>query len=257
LLRKKAGAGDPSTVPIFVVGMPRSGTTLIEQVLASHARAFGAGELVDLDHVVAALRSTNGAQTAFPEVVTEMTSEALRQAGSRYVERISSAVPNMERIVDKMPMNFRFIGLIYFALPNAKIIHVRRDPVDTCFSCYSLLFTGTQSYAYHLAELGRYYRAYEGLMEHWRQVLPHGLMLEVHYENVVNDLEGEARRIIDYCDLPWDDACLRFHETRRAVQTASAAQVRQPVHRLSIGRWRPYRRMLQPLLEALDAQLDQ
>jgi hypothetical protein len=189
--------------------------------------------------------------------VTEITGDALRQAGSRYLDRISSAAPNMERIVDKMAMNFRFIGLIYLALPSASIIHVRRDSVDTCFSCYSLLFTGTQPYAYNLAELGRYYRAYEGLMDHWRKILPPGFMLEVRYENVVDDLEGEARRIIDYCGLAWDEACLRFYETQRPVLTASAAQVRRPIHRDSIGRWRPYRRMLQPLIEALGIQQNQ
>lgn len=254
LLAKNAGAGDPSSLPIFVVGMPRSGTTLIEQILATHPDVFGAGELMDLDHVVAGLRDASRARTVFPEVMTELTGEALRQAGSCYVDRVSSAAPNMDRIVDKMPMNFRFIGLIYLALPNARIIHVRRDPLDTCFSCYSLLFTGTQPYAYDLAELGRYYRAYEGLMDHWRKVLPHGFMLDVCYESVVDDLEGEARRIIDYCGLAWDDACLRFYETKRPVLTASAAQVRQPIHRNSIGRWRPYQRMLQPLVAALGAQ---
>jgi hypothetical protein len=257
LLRKNAGVGDPSTLPIFVVGMPRSGTTLIEQILASHPKVFGAGELMDLDHVVTGLRDASGAPTIFPEIVTEMTGDMLRQAGLRYLDRVSSAAPNMERIVDKMLMNFRFIGLIYLVLPNARIIHVRRDSIDTCFSCYSLLFTGTQSYAYDLAELGRYYCAYEGLMDHWRKILPHGFMLEVRYENVVDDLEGEARRIIDYCGLAWDEACLRFYGTQRPVLTASAAQVRRSIHRHSIGRWQPYGRMLQPLVEALGAQMNQ
>jgi hypothetical protein len=167
-------------------------------------------------------------------------------------------VPDKERIVDKMPFNFLFIGLIYLALPNARVIHVRRDPLDTCFSCYSQLFLGSrQPYAYDLAELGHYYRAYEGLMDHWRKVLPHDFMLEVRYENLIDDLESEARRILDYCGLAWDEACLRFYETQRPVLTASHAQVRQPVYRHSIGRWRPYRRMLQPLLEALGVQPNQ
>jgi tetratricopeptide (TPR) repeat protein len=257
LLAKHAGVGDPSTLPIFVVGMPRSGTTLIEQILASHPKVFGAGELLDLDHVAAGLRDANGATSDFPEVVTEMSGEALRRAGSRYLDRISSPAPDKERIVDKMPFNFQFIGLIYLALPNARVIHVRRDPLDTCFSCYSQLFLGTQSYAYDLAELGRYYRGYERLMDHWRKVLPHDFMLDVRYENVVDDLEGEARRILDYCGLAWDEACLRFYETRRPVLTASFAQVRRPINRRSIGRWRPYSAMLQPLIEALGVEQNQ
>jgi tetratricopeptide (TPR) repeat protein len=256
LLAKNAGVGDPSTLPIFVVGMPRSGTTLVEQILASHPKMFGAGERVDLDHVVTGLRDASGARTDFPEAVTEMTGEALRQAGSRYLDRIRAAAPDIERIVDKMPMNFRFIGLICLALPNARVIHVRRHSVDTCLSCFSLLFTGTHSYAYDLTELGRYFRAYEGLMDHWRKVLPH-FMLEVSYENVVEDLEREARRIIDYCGLAWDEGCLRFYETQRPVLTASAAQVRQPIYRHSIGRWRPYSEMLQPLIEALGVEQNQ
>jgi hypothetical protein len=143
------------------------------------------------------------------------------------------------------------------ALPNARVIHVRRDPVDTCFSCYSQLFVAAHAYAYNLTELGRYYRAYEELMDHWRKVLPHDFMLDVRYENVVDDLEGEARRILDYCGLAWDEACLRFYETRRPVLTASFAQVRQPINRRSIGRWRPYSQMLQPLVEALGVHQDQ
>jgi tetratricopeptide (TPR) repeat protein len=257
LLAKNAGAGDPSNLPIFVVGMPRSGTTLIEQILASHPKVFGAGELFDLGHVIAGLRDASGASSDFPEVMTEMTGEALRRAGSRYLDRIGSPAPDKERIVDKMPFNLQFIGLICLALPNARVIHVRRDPLDTCFSCYSQLFLGSQPYAYDLAELGRCYRAYEGLMDHWRKVLPRDFMLEVRYENVVDDLEGEARRILDYCGLAWDEACLRFYETRRPVVTASFAQVRRPINRRSIGRWRPYGQMLQPLVDALGVQQNQ
>lgn len=249
LLARYAGIGEPSRLPIFVIGMPRSGTTLIEQILASHPKVFGAGEILDLRHVIAGLRDAGGAR--FPELVTGMTGEALRRAGRSYLHRISSRAPNKERIVNKMPSNFLFIGLIYLTLPNARIIHVRRDPLDTCLSCYSQMFR-RQPYAYDLAELGRFYRAYEGLMDHWRKVLPDDFILDVHYENVVDDLEGEARRLLDYCGLAWDEACLRFYETRRPVLTASFAQVRQPIYRHSIGHWRPYRQMLQPLIEALD-----
>jgi tetratricopeptide (TPR) repeat protein len=257
LMRKRVGAGHPSTLPIFLVGMPRSGTTLIEQILASHSQVFGAGELEDLEQAVVALRGGNAAQASFPEIVAELSGEALRQVASNYLERITQASPGVQRIVDKMPMNFRFIGLIYLTLPNARVIHVRRDPMDTCFSCYSLLFTGAHLYDYDLSELGRYYRAYETLMDHWRNVLPHGYMHEVRYEDVVDDLEGQARKIIDYCGLGWEPSCLRFYETQRPVLTGSAGQVRQPIYRDSIGRWRPYQRMLQPLIEALGARSDQ
>jgi hypothetical protein len=136
-------------------------------------------------------------------------------------------------------------------LPQSRIIHVRRDPLDTCLSCFSKLFAGEQPYAYDLAELGRYYRAYEALMEHWRRVLPEGVMLEVQYEELVADFEPQARRLLAYCGLEWDDRCLAFHETQRSVRTASATQVRQPIYGTSVGRWRPYREMLQPLLQEL------
>jgi tetratricopeptide (TPR) repeat protein len=251
LVRAKAGAGDPAPTPVFVVGMPRSGTTLIEQIIASHPEAFGAGELHDLDNVVRSLAGLKSA-LGFPEVVAAMSGEELRQLGARYVAAIGAIAPKAQRIADKMPWNFHFCGLIHLALPNARIIHARRDPVDTCLSCFSILFDGDNNrYTYDLSELGRFYRAYDALMAHWRSVLPAGVMLEVQYEEVVGDLEAEARRIIAHCGLDWDDRCLAFHETLRPVRTSSVAQVRQPIYQTSIGRWRPYRRQLVPLLEAL------
>jgi hypothetical protein len=156
-----------------------------------------------------------------------------------------------ERVIDKMPANFRFVGPIHLSLPDARIIHVRRDPVDTCLSRFSILFAGDQPFAYELGELGRYYRAYEALMEHWRAVIPQGVMLEVQYEELVADTEGEARRIIAHCGLEWDARCLAFHQTERPVRTASALQVRRPIYTSSIGRWRPDQDVLQPLLTAL------
>jgi len=151
-----------------------------------------------------------------------------------------------------MPWNFHFAGLIHLALPNARIIHARRDPVDTCLSCFSILFDGDSNrYTYDLGELGRFYRAYNSLMDHWRSVLPAGVMIEIAYEDVVDDLEAQARQIIAHCGLEWDDACLAFHKTRRPVRTSSVAQVRQPIYQSSVGRWRPYREQLRPLLEEL------
>src|SRR5262249_41022057 len=144
-----------------------------------------------------------------------------------------------------------FAGLIHLALPNARIVHARRDSMDTCLSCFSQLFTGRHPYSYDLAELGRYYRAYEALMAHWRKVLPQDIMLEVRYEEVIADIDKQARRIVAHCGLEWDDACLGFHATERPVRTASAVQVRQPIYRTSVGRWRPYEHLLGPLIEAL------
>lgn len=247
LLRRLAGCGDPSALPVFIVGMPRSGTTLVEQVLASHPSVFGAGEIGDLEAVVAGL--DGGAW--FPEGIASMNGEQVRRIGADYRDRIASLAPSAPRITDKLLTNFRFIGLIHLALPNARIVHVRRDPVDTCLSCFFRLFGGELPFAYDLAELGRYYRAYTSLMAHWRSVLPEGAMIEVQYEDLVTDFAAQARRLVAYCGLEWDDRCSAFHETRRPVTTSSATQVRQPIYRSSIDQWRRYGHRLGPLLDAL------
>jgi tetratricopeptide (TPR) repeat protein len=250
LMRHKGGLGDPSTVPVFIVGMPRSGTTLIEQILASHPRVFGAGELREMANLAERVRDADG--TPLPEAVATMSGEQLRRLGGDYLATVRRLAPSADRITDKMPGNFALAGLIQLALPNARIIHASRDLRDTAFSCFSLLFTRGQIYSYDLAELGRYCRAHHELMEHWRAVMP-GVILQVRYEQVVDDLEQQARRIVAHCGLPWDDACLAFHRTDRAVRTASASQVRQPIYRSSIGRWRPHESRLQPLLRELPA----
>jgi tetratricopeptide (TPR) repeat protein len=243
--------GVHSRLPVFIVGMPRSGTTLIEQILASHPQMFGAGELQDLRHLVNALPSIDGV-AAFPEIVARLPEEKIRQLGTAYLAGLQARAPSAERIVDKMLANFKRIGLIHMALPDARIIHVRRDPVDTCLACFSKLFASAQPYAYDLAELGRYYRAYDTLMAHWLKILPPGVMLEVRYEDVVADLEGQARGLIEHCGIDWDNRCLSFHQTQRMVRTASAAQVRQPLYQTSVGRWRVYGEMARPLLDALE-----
>jgi tetratricopeptide (TPR) repeat protein len=250
LLREKRGAGDPSAAPVFIVGMPRSGTTLIEQILASHPKVFGAGELREMANLAARVGGEEAA--TFPEVVARMSGEELRRLGASYVEAVARLSGGAERITDKMPGNFSLAGLINLALPNARIIHARRDPRDTAFSCFSLLFAHGLEFTYDLGELGRYYRGYLALMAHWREVLPEGVMLDVQYEDVVGDLEREARRIVAHCGLEWDDACLEFHKTERSVLTASASQVRQPIYRSSIGRWRRHAAALQPLLRELE-----
>jgi tetratricopeptide (TPR) repeat protein len=251
LMRNKQNLGDPSKLPVFIIGMPRSGTTLIEQILASHPEVFGAGELDDIGKAVAKLRGQDDASVCFPEVTSSWADEQLRLFGTTYVSAVRALAPKAERIVDKMPKNFLFAGLIHLALPNARIIHARRDPLDTCLSCFSKLFAERHPYSYDLAELGRYYRGYAMLMQHWRKVLSPGVLLEVQYETLTADLAGEARRLVAHCGLDWDDACLSFHNTERPVRTASAVQVRQPIYRSSVGRSRPYAQLLGPLIEAL------
>ena len=249
LMRRMAGGGDPSALPIFIIGMPRSGTTLVEQILAAHPSVQASGERQDFAIAIEDTKSVS--QGPYPRCVTAMTPAQLASLGTNYIKRVTGALPNAERFTDKLPSNFIYAGLIHLALPNARIIHTKRDPLDTCLSCFSILFAGQQRFAYDLAELGRHYRAYEDLMAHWRNVLPDGVMLEVPYEEVVADTEAQARRILAHCGLPWDDACLAFHTAERAVRTASAAQVRQPIYRNSVGRWRAYEDELGPLIEAL------
>ncbi len=252
LMRHAAGGGDSSSVPVFVIGMPRSGTTLIEQILASHPKVFAAGEIGDFFMAVEELRASEKIAAPYPELAAELSPEQLRRLGAGYLRRIRALAPAAERIVNKTPANFAYLGLIRLALPNAQVIHVRRDPLDTCFSCFAQQFDyGAAPYAYDLAELGRFYRAYEALMEHWRAVLPAEATLEARYEDVVADLEGQARRLIAYCGLEWDARCLEFHRADRPVRTASVAEVRQPIYATSIGRWRAYEAFLGPLREAL------
>ena len=254
-LKARSGAGDTSWSPIFIVGMPRSGTTLMEQVLASHSKVFGAGELETFKDALSECVSSQGIVPAYPALAGALPQEQIRWLGETYTTRARARAPEAERIVDKMPLNFVFVGLIHLALPNARFINLRRDPLDTCVSCFSLLFTGSQPFAYDLAELGRYYRGYETVMEHWHKVLPPGVMIDVHYEDLVDDLEGSARRVLRHCDLDWEDACRDFHDTKRAVRTASLMQVREPVYRRSIGAWRRYAEFLEPLGQALGVDI--
>ncbi|HLJ18879.1 MAG TPA: tetratricopeptide repeat protein, partial [Stellaceae bacterium] len=208
LIRSKAGLGDPTDVPIFILGMPRSGSTLVEQVLSSHPKVFGAGELKDFDQVVKAVHGPDGAIVAYPEFVPSFGAEHFRRMGAQYLRRLRQYSADAPRITNKMPSSFFYTGLIHLALPNARIIHTMRNPVDTCLSCFSKLFSGEQNFSYDLGELGRYYRKYTELMEHWRHALPPGVMLDVQYEEVVEDFETQARRIVAHCGLEWDDACL-------------------------------------------------
>lgn len=251
LIDRFDGEGDPSAAPVFVVGMPRSGTTLVEQILSSHPDIHGAGELTDLNTTVQSVLTADGLQGEYPEGVLALGSSTLRRLARVYLDRLSARAGAARRIVDKLPGNLIYIGLIRMMLPNARIIHVARDPVDTCLSCYSRLFTAGQVFTYDLGEIGRFFRRYAKLMAHWRSVLPPDTMLDVRYEDIVDDLAGQARRLIDYCGLPWDDRCLAFHKNNRPVSTASAVQIRRPIFRTSIQRWRRFEFGLAPLLHEL------
>jgi tetratricopeptide (TPR) repeat protein len=247
-IERLRGGGNLSGVPIFVLGMPRSGTTLIEQIIASHPEVHGAGELPDMQSITQ--REVSGTRS-FPGNILKLDCAALNKWGDDYVASLLKQAPDARHITDKMPNNFWFIGLIHVMLPNAKIIHVSRNPVDTCLSCFTKLFSGTLNQTYDLAELGRYYVDYARLMEHWRKVLPAVAFLDVQYEDVVADQETEARRMIDFCGLDWNDACIDFYKHNRPVGTASVTQVRRPIYKSSVERWRHYEKFLGPLLDTL------
>jgi hypothetical protein len=249
-VRMRPAVGNPSSVPVFIIGMPRSGSTLVEQILASHSEVVGGGELKHFLSTVGDITRRFGGSGISPAVMSAMKDQDFREIGERYIAELRRLSPSAARITDKMTGNFNVAGLIHLVLPNATIIHTIRDPVDTCVSCFSKLFgDGDLSYSYDLAELGRYYRHYQALMAHWHKVLPPGRILEVRYEEVIADLEGQARRIIAHCGLAWEVACLAFHQTLRPVRTLSAAQVRQPLYDAAIGRWRTCNAAADLLLE--------
>jgi hypothetical protein len=219
--------------------MPRSGTTLVEQIISAHPEVHGAGEI----NLFGALVSRMSGQ---------LSEAGLQGLAGGYLDATSRLGPGKARLTDKSISSFELIGLIHLCLPNARIIHCRRDLRDVCVSCFSTRFSGGHDYAYDLGELGRFARLHERLMAHWRQVLPPGRIFEVEYEALVEDLEGGARGLVEHLGLGWNEACLRFHESGRNVGTASFAQVRRPIYKDSVGRWRRFAANLGPLLEALD-----
>lgn len=260
LLQAKHGLGYPAASPTFIVGMPRSGSTLVEQILASHPEVFGAGESYAFRETLAESFSrgpSNGAGPLDIEHLGALTAAQLEGFGADYCRQVAESVPDAAqyvRIVDKNLYNFIHLGLIHLALPNARFIHTRRSPVETCLSIYSRHFRNVP-FSYDLGELGRYYRAYDTLMSYWRQVLPAGTMLEVQYEDLVDDFEGNVRRMLGHCGLDWDTRCLSFHATERKVDTSSAAQVRRPLYRSSLKSWRPDDDSLKALYDALGPEL--
>jgi len=243
-------SGIHSERPVFIVGMPRSGTTLVEQILASHPAVFGAGELPDIGQMAERLPALLGTQKQFPQCLSLVNQEQLDTLATAYLARLEKLSPDAEHVTDKM-LGFMYLGLIQLVLPHARVIHCRRDPLDTCLSGYFQDFSSAHPYSYDLYNLGVYYRGYEKIMQNWRNVLSLPV-LEVQYEDMVADQEAVSRKLIEFCGLEWNDSCLRFHEHERFVGTASYDQVRQPIYSSSVGRWKNYEKFIGPLREALD-----
>lgn len=251
------GCGDPAADPIFILGLPRSGSTLLEQILSSHSQVEGTLELPNILAYSKELRrhQVDGEKLGYPEVIAELDEQVLTDLGSRYLEETKVYRNQSPFFIDKMPNNFRHIGLIKLILPNAKIIDARRHPMACCFSGYKQLFAEGQEFSYSLSDMGQYYTDYVELMEHWDNVLP-GQVLRVHYEQVIDDLEGQVRRILDFCGLPFESACLSFHETKRSVRTASSEQVRQPIFKTGLEQWKNYSVQLSELQDQLADIID-
>ncbi len=250
-----ANAGCPSDAPIFIVGLPRSGSTLIEQILASHSAVEGTMELPNILNIVRDLNDLARNRDAYPEALATLPPERLAALGERYLAETAPLRQGRPRFIDKLPNNFSHVGLIRAILPNATIIDARRHPMDCCFSNFKQHFAEGQTFSYDLRDLGGYYRCYLSLLDHWDAVLPRSV-LHVQYEELVRDPEAGIRRLLEQCSLPFEDACLSFHETRRAVRTASAEQVRQPLYTSGIGYWLHFEAELAPLRDALGPALE-
>jgi tetratricopeptide (TPR) repeat protein len=251
----RTGSGEPASAPIFIVGLPRSGSTLIEQILASHSQVEGTMELPNILNFVAQLDDMAPARDAYPDSLGGLGPAQLRGLGRRYLEETAVLRAGRAHFTDKLPNNFSHVGLIQAILPNATVIDARRHPMDACFSTYKQHFAEGQTFSYDLGHLGRYYRCYLELMDHWDTVLP-GRVLHVQYEELVRDPETCIRRLLAHCRLSFEPACLRFHETQRPVRTASAEQVRQPIYTSGVGYWRNFESQLEPLRHALGDSLE-
>lgn len=239
--------------PVFIIGMPRSGTSLVEQILASHPQVFGAGELAMLSRVarLAASYDPNGGQL-YPDALDGISLHAANKLAAEYLSELNALDSSATYVTDKMPLNFLYLGIIAVMFPDAHVIHCTRDPLDTCLSCYFTNFTFGHEFSTDLRNLGLFHRDYQRLMHHWTRVLNFP-MLEVKYEDVVNDLGGQVRRMLEYLDLPWDERCLQFYRTRRHVSTASREQVGRPIYSSSVGRWRKYEKHLDELIAMLNS----
>lgn len=242
-----------SEIPVFIVGMPRSGTTLVEQILSSHPDVFGAGELVRIGEIAGRLPAALGSQSSYPSCIPELTEQVADAAAHEYLDYLRElSGGHVQRVTDKLPGNFMHLGLIDLLFPGARVIHCMRDPLDTCLSCYAQNFRGHE-YIHDLSHLGVFYREYQRIMQHWRSVL-RVPMLEVQYETLIENTEQGSRDLVEFCGLPWDERCLRFYENERTVSTASYDQVSQPIYKTSTERWRNYERHIGPLRKALEGQ---
>ncbi len=251
---KREGLGCDDDSPIFVVGLPRSGSTLIEQILASHSLVDGTFELSDLPRVATRMCRFSKKRASFPSNLLDLEEQHWKMVGNDYIESVQKFRADAPYFIDKNPNNFIFVGLLRIALPGTKVINALRHPLDSCFGTYKQLFASGQPFSYNLTELGEYYLQYQRLMDHWKQVAP-GFTLDIRYEDVVSDLEGQVRSILDFCGLPFEGNCLRFHETERAVKTASSEQVRQPIYSSSVNLWRNYEAHLGELIQLLEPVL--
>jgi len=257
LFERRSGSGHSAPDPIFIVGLPRAGSTLLEQILSSHSQVDGTLELPNILSLSQHLRrrSREGKASPYPAILNELSEEELEAFGSQFIDDTRIHRQQAPFFIDKMPNNFRHIGLIQLILPNAKIIDARRHPMSCCFSGFKQLFAEGQEFTYDLSDVGRYYCDYVDLMDHWDHVLP-GKILRVQYEDVVTDVAAQVERILDYCGLPFEDACVSFYETRRSVRTPSSEQVRQPIYEQALEQWRHFEHWLEPLKTALGPVLD-
>ncbi|MBJ88407.1 MAG: sulfotransferase [Woeseia sp.] len=256
LLTDRSDIGYEAPDPIFIVGLPRSGSTLVEQILASHSQVEGTAELPVLGKIAESIGRYRKGGNRYPEAVTKLRNKDLRAYGKQYIEE-SQRYRTTEKpfFTDKLPNNFPLMGFAHLILPNAKVINARRHPFDTCLGAYKQLFGQGQNFTYDMLELAHYYRQYDALMKHWHEVLP-GKILDVHYEETVTDLENQVKQILEHCGLPFEESCVHFHETERAVKTASSEQVRQPIYTGALGKWRRYDKHLSLWKEYLSYIVD-
>jgi len=241
--------------PIFVLGMPRSGTTLVEQILSSHSMIHGAGELHDIPSIGQAIAKATESQATYPSILNKAEPDLVNGFALAYLKRLGTISKHSERVINKHPLNFQHIGLIRLMFPNAQIIHTHRNPLDTCLSCYFQNFTNGQDYSFNLENLADYYSQYHRLMTHWRKLYK-GKFLELKYEDLIAQTERSSRLMMKYCQLPWEEACLDFHHSNRPVNTASHQQVRTPIYQHSVNRWKHYEKPLQPFIKRLKRNLE-
>ena len=253
---KLGNGGHDANDPIFILGLPRAGSTLIEQILASHSMVDGTLELPNILSMAQSFRGDDiyGNLGNYPKTMRSLTLEKRQELGKSFIDDTRIHRKNAPRFTDKMPNNFRHIGLIHLILPNAKIIDARRYPLDCCFSMFKQLFAQGQEFTYGLAEAGNYYNSYVKLMNHWNKVLPNKI-LRVNNEDIIDDLEGQVKRMLDFLELPFEESCIKFYETDRSVRTASSEQVRKPINKSGMDRWKPYAKNLKTLVDNLDEDL--